>query len=82
MGETPAEISSYRRDTRVIRAVIISGWVMTMAMTFGLIGAAVALWYMRIEVPDELKQWAAMSLGFLFGTFPTMLRDYIAAARD
>jgi hypothetical protein len=77
MGETPAEISVYKRKNQVVRLVIVSGWAITLLATFGLVGAAVALMLMNLPVPTELKQWAGISIGFLFGTFSALVRDYV-----
>lgn len=67
-----------KRRGMVVRAVIISGWVLTLVTMVALMGSAMWLLLEGRPVPEELRQWSGIALGFLFGTFTSIVRDYIA----
>lgn len=40
-----------------------------------IIGAAVVIPFMNLEVPEELKNWGGLIIGFYFGSFIGLLKD-------
>lgn len=67
-----------KRKNEIVRAIIMSGWVLTLLLMVGIVGAALWLMLTGHEVPKTLEQWGSVALGFLFGSFSKMISDYIA----
>lgn len=58
------------------KTLILSGWVLTLVLAVGLIGANVYL--AAVERPNEqISNWGSLAMGFIFGAFPTMVRDFL-----
>lgn len=70
---------STRRRSAIVRGIIVSGWLVTLVTMVALIGSAMWLLLEGRPVPEELRQWAGIALGFLFGAFAGIVRDYITA---
>lgn len=75
--ETPATVSQERTST--VTAIILSGWALSALTAFVIVLGAV---YMMVISPDHtcppvLREWAGTTLGFLFGTFMTMVKDFV-----
>lgn len=69
-------MSDPTEDTRdTVKIVILSGWSLTLLVCLTIIGAAI---YKALADPnmEPLKQWAGMCLGFLLGSFVSMVKDY------
>lgn len=60
------------------KTLILSGWVLLLAMAVGLVGANVYAFAIGRE-SDVLSAWGSAAIGFIFGSFPTMVRDFIKA---
>lgn len=62
----------------VAQIVVLSGWSLTILACFVIIGGAV---YLAIAHPTTdmgpLKEWGGTCLGFLLGSFVTLVKDYI-----
>ena len=67
-----------KRRGMVVRAVIISGWIITLLTMVAVIGSAMWAVLSKGAAPEELRQWAGVALGFLFVTFTSIVRDYIS----
>lgn len=74
--ETNAEQMDRRRG-KVVRAIIISGWFMCLLVMMTVVGTALYMVLTRGEAPEQLAQWAGVALGFLFGTFTAIVKDYV-----
>lgn len=61
-------------DTR--KVILLTGLGATMLITIILVTAEIMLMLFGKPIPSELNQWASMALGFLFGTFGTILQDF------
>jgi hypothetical protein len=73
----PPEIAKERSGA--VQAIILSGWALSALTAFVIVIGAV---YSLVFSPDHscppvLREWAGMTLGFLFGTFMTMVKDFI-----
>ena len=68
-----------RRKGAIVRGIIISGWFITLLTMIAILGTALYLMLARdfAKLPEELAQWAGVALGFLFGTFTGIVRDYV-----
>lgn len=69
-----------KRKNAVVRGIILTGWLMTLATMIAVIGTALYLMIARdfTKLPEELAQWCGVALGFLFGSFTGIVRDYVA----
>lgn len=67
--------ASVRFDTAKI--VVLSGWALTIAVCVAVIGAATYCIATHTAMDDVLKQWGSTCLGFLFGAFVSLVKDFI-----
>lgn len=70
------DIVSDRYDTT--KVVILSGWSLTVGVCLLIISAAVFSATHAGVLDPDLKNWAGMCLGFLFGSFVGLVKDFIA----
>lgn len=66
-----------KRKVKLVQLIILSGWVLTLLLMVGIVGASIVLMMMGHEVPETLKQWGSIALGFLFGGFIGIVKDYV-----
>lgn len=78
--QSPPTATVDRRKRKMVHGIILSGWVLTILTMVAIIGTA--LWLMLAEdyakLPEELAQWCGIALGFLFGSFTSIVKDFIA----
>jgi hypothetical protein len=55
------------------RIVVLSGWILTLLVCAGIILATL----LQENPQGPLKEMAATCLGFLFGSFATIVKDFI-----
>jgi hypothetical protein len=62
----------------IAKVVVLSGWSLTILVCIMIIGTATynVVTHQAIDAP--LKEWASMCLGFLFGAFVAMVKDFIS----
>jgi ABC-type siderophore export system fused ATPase/permease subunit len=80
-GRTPvaAEIVAARRKRKIVHGTILSGWILTVLTMVAIIGTALYM-MTRLDyakLPEELAQWCGIALGFLFGSFTSIVKDFI-----
>lgn len=65
----------------VAQIVVLSGWSLTILVCLTIIGAAVyaTMAHQGTDI-GPLKEWAGMCLGFLLGSFVSLVKDYIKVA--
>lgn len=80
VAEANAALVASRRRRKLTHGIILSGWVLTILTMVSIIGAALWLMLARdlAKLPEELAQWCGIALGFLFGTFTSIVKDFIA----
>ena len=61
----------------IIRGLVISGWIVLVVLMIGIIVSAVYMLLSGVEPPDTLREWASMSLGFLFAKFFDLISVYM-----
>lgn len=71
-----------KRKRKIVHGIIMSGWILTVLTMVGIIGTAL---YMMVQLdyaklPEELAQWCGIALGFLFGSFTSIVKDFIQDA--
>lgn len=64
---------------KVAEFVIMSGWILLIAVCFCTILEICYLALNGREISDPLQKLAFTSAGFLFGSFPVMVKDLIGA---
>ncbi|MBZ9807689.1 hypothetical protein [Mesorhizobium sp. ESP-6-2] len=72
MSETP-------QIGRVAEFIIMSGWILLVVVCFCTILEVCYLAMSGAAISDPLQKLAFTSAGFLFGSFPTMVKDLINA---
>lgn len=60
----------------VAKAIILSGWALTLLTCFAVIGVAVYCLIVNRTIDDTLKGFATLCMGFLFGNIPTLVKDF------
>jgi hypothetical protein len=69
-----------QQNKRVVEFVIMSGWILLIIVCFFSILAVCYLAIFRKDpISDPLQKLAFTSAGFLFGSFPTMVKDLLNA---
>ncbi len=78
-----AEIAA-RRKRKLTHGIILSGWILTILTMVAIIGTALYMMTARdyAKLPEELAQWCGIALGFLFGSFTSIVKDFIQDAPD
>lgn len=61
----------------ISKVIVLTGLGATILIAIIMIGTAMALMLLAMSVPQELNQWAGVALGFLFGTFGSILKDFV-----
>jgi hypothetical protein len=64
---------------RVIEFIIMSGWLLLIAVCFCTIIEVCYLAVVGKEISDPLQKLAFTAAGFLFGNYPVLLKDLINA---
>ncbi len=69
--------------SKVVEFVIISGWALLIVVCFStiLLACYVGVANPDVPVPDILEKLAFTSAGFLFGSFPVMVKDLLISER-
>jgi cytochrome c oxidase assembly factor CtaG len=62
----------------VAKLVVLSGWSLTILVCILVIGAAVYMVLTRASIDAPIKEWASTCLGFLFGAFVSLVKDFIS----
>lgn len=76
MAEVEIQVVDKRKD-KIVRWIILTGWVFTLLAMIAILGAAVYQVMLGNDIPETLKNWGGIALGFLFGTFQTTIKDYV-----
>jgi hypothetical protein len=68
-----------KRKNKLIRLIIASGWALTLLTMVGIVWTGLVLIAFKghVDLPDVLKQWGGLALGFLFGSFPNIVKEYM-----
>ena len=64
------------------RTIILIGWVFLLIIGIVVIGANVYMGIHGLELNETLSNWGGIVLGFLFGSFPTIMREFISDKTD
>ena len=57
--------------------VVLSGWSLTLLVCIAVIGAAIYMSLTKGSIDAPVKDWASTCLGFLFGAFVGLVKDFI-----
>lgn len=58
--------------------MVIIGWGLLTAVTVIILGASVYMAIMGMPLDETLKNWGGTVLGFLFGSFVTIVREFMS----
>jgi len=61
----------------VSKLVVLSGWSLTLLVCISVIGAAIYMSLTKGSIDAPVKDWASTCLGFLFGAFVGLVKDFI-----
>lgn len=61
----------------IAKIVVLSGWSLTILVCIIVIATATWCVVQRQTIDTPLKEWASMCLGFLFGAFVSLVKDFI-----
>lgn len=66
-------------DKRFIttRGIIVTGWALLLLLGVTIISASLYIWIDGGEPPEVLVNWGASVLGFFFGSFVGLLKDFL-----
>lgn len=59
------------------KIILLTGLGSSMLVTIILVSSPLILMVVGQPIPDALNQWAGIALGFLFGTFGSILKDFV-----
>lgn len=72
------EIKLTKNRFDAAKGVVLTGWILLMLTCVGIILANVYMWLNGLEVPETLSNWGSAVIGFLFGSFITLLKEFIS----
>lgn len=72
------------RTKNLVTGILISGWILSVLLILSIVSASVYLQLMHpeTELPATLREWSGISIGFLFGNFFTIIKEYVTANRE
>jgi len=82
--ETTINSKTSTRTKNLVTGILISGWILSVLLILSIVSASVYLQVMHPEtpLPDTLREWSGISIGFLFGNFFTIIKEYVTANND
>jgi hypothetical protein len=72
------------RTRTVVTVIIISGWIVSVLLILSILASSVYLQvaYPEAPLPDTLREWSGIAMGFLFGNFFSIIKEYLTTNRD
>lgn len=72
------------RTKNIVTGILISGWILSVLLILSIVSASVYLQVLHpdVPIPDTLREWAGISIGFLFGNFFTIIKEYVTANKE
>jgi hypothetical protein len=61
----------------VTKAIVLSGWALTLLACLAIVAVTAYSLIVYRTVDETLKGFATLCLGFLFGSIPTMVKDFM-----
>lgn len=58
--------------------MVIIGWALLTVVTILILGASVVMALMGLPLDETLKNWGGTVLGFLFGSFVSIVREFMS----
>lgn len=77
-------IKPSNRTKNIVTVILISGWVLSVFLILSIVAASVYLQVINpsIPLPDTLREWSGIAIGFLFGNFFSIIKEYVTANND
>lgn len=84
MTEDPINPRPSNRTKNIVTGILLSGWIVSVLMILSIVAASVYLQVISPDVPlpDTLREWSGIAIGFLFGNFFSIIKDYVTANND
>jgi len=79
--DTAIYLKAERRGA-LIGIVIIIGWIVSGVIGGGIVFVTAYLALSGAEVPDVLSNWGGVIIGFYFGQFFSLIKDYMSLQFD
>lgn len=72
------------RTKNIVTGIILSGWVVSVMLIMSIVAASVYLQVLHPDVPlpDTLREWSGIAMGFLFGNFFSIVKEYLMTNRQ
>jgi hypothetical protein len=79
MASTPGYEERKERKERfdIAKLVVLSGWSLTVLACLLIIAASTYMTISAKSIEGPLKEWGGTCLGFLFGSFMSLLKDFL-----
>lgn len=83
MEPTPPNKPS-SRTRNIVTGIILSGWVVSVLLIMSIVASSVYLQvvYPTAPLPDTLREWSGIAMGFLFGNFFSLVKEYLTANKE
>ena len=84
MTEETTNTKPSTRTKNLVTGILISGWILSVLVILFIVTASVYLQFLHPEtpLPDTLREWAGISIGFLFGNFWSIIKEYVTANKE
>ena len=66
----------------LVKFVILSGWILSLLATLGILLVALYLMVTGLPLPSPLTEWASTAIGFIFGSIVTIAKDFVTNQTD
>lgn len=72
------------RTKNLVTAILLSGWIISVLLILSIVAASVYLQVLAPHepLPDTLREWSGIAIGFLFGNFFSIIKDYVTANKE
>lgn len=60
------------------RGIIVTGWILLIVLCMLVVGTTLYLMFLGQPVPKNLENWTSTVIGFLFGTFVTLIKEFMS----
>lgn len=84
MVDQPTNPRPSSRTKNIVTGILLSGWIVSVLLILSIVAAAVYLQVVEphTPLPDTLREWSGIAIGFLFGNFFSIVKDYVSANKD
>lgn len=79
LGTRPSSMTK-----KIVTGILLSGWIVSVLLILSIVASSVYLQVTNpsVQLPDTLREWSGIAIGFLFGNFFTIVKEYVSANQD